>query len=446
MQYLIIIILTLIVSYRLFKKAAGSLSLINLNMISWIFYYNIIVQSFIAAILVVYEVDFHYFIGKMHSNISRVYGFYSIMYTAISLPLGMILCNKLLTGRYNNVFFKEYVNKKISYHFYNREFLIRLALGALTCLSMLSVIYVFISIRSFPLLSALSGGKNVEQLASIRNEVGREFGGMVYIKNFFALKLMPLLSYIYYVYYRFTKNKKIQLWFIITVVFSFLILTYNLEKSPVLEYFIGFFFIRVLLGEKINFMKLIKLGLIFIVILVSIYLLIFNQPVESLLNYNTGFVGRLILGQSAGTFLSFDLFPGYRQHIGFSSISSFISSFFELEHSERSARLIMEFYNPRGVEEGTAGVVNSLFIGEAWANFGFLGVILSPFYVGFLAQFINLYLLKQNKTPIYLGLLAFLSYNIPITGGINDFIYNPIYILIFVSIFFTISWSKTLTA
>lgn len=443
-MYIVLSVIILIISFKLFKRAAGSLSLTKLNMISWVFYYNIIIQSFVGAILVVYKLDHHYFISKMNSDTSRVFGFYAVMYTAIVLPLGMVLCNKVLTGKGKNTFFLQYIKRPLTYQLKYGESAIRFSLSLLSIVSMLSVIYVFISIRSFPLLSALVGNSSVDELGVIRNEVGREFGGVVFIKNIFALTLMPLVSYIYYIYYRLTRDVRLKLWFIATAIFSFLILTYNLEKSPVLQYFVGFFFIKILLDDKINFRKVLKFGISLLVIVFCIYLFVLNQPIESLISYNTGFVGRLILGQSAGTYLSFDLFPVYRQHLGFSSISDLVSSLFELDHYERSARMVMEFYNPSRVDLGIAGVVSSLFIAEAWANFGLIGVLLSPLYVGFVTQFINIHLLKRRKTPIYVGLLAYLSYKMPITGGFNDFLYNPSLILIFFSLFFIISWSKTI--
>ncbi|GAA4311571.1 hypothetical protein GCM10023143_20750 [Compostibacter hankyongensis] len=226
---------------------------------------------------------------------------------------------------------------------------------------------------------------------------------------------------------------------------SILILTFNLEKSPIIQYFLGFLFVKILLRENIQWRSVLKYFLIAFIAIIIIYLTILNQPLLQLFNYNSGLIGRIILGQSTGTYLSFDLFPKYHDFIGFDSISNLLSNLLGLDYSERSARLIMEFYNSRGVDEGGAGVINSLFIGEAWANFGLIGVLLSPLYVGFITQFINLFFLKNKKTPILVGILAYLSYNMPITGGVNDFIYNVFLLTIILAFLFLISWTKVLT-
>ena len=79
---------------------------------------------------------------------------------------------------------------------------------------------------------------------------------------------------------------------------------------------------------------------------------------------------------------------------------------------------------PSAVEEGTAGVINSLFLGEAWADFGFAGVMFSPFWVGFVIQWSYILLVKAEKTPLFLALAVYLTLKWPVSGGFNDFVYN----------------------
>ncbi len=87
---------------------------------------------------------------------------------------------------------------------------------------------------------------------------------------------------------------------------------------------------------------------------------------------------------------------------------------------------------------GIAGVVNSLFIGEAWANFGIYGVLIAPLYVGFLIQSLYLFFLKSKKTPFLLALFVSFSIKGAITGGFNDYFYNVNFIFllfVFLSIY-----------
>ncbi|MGK9126741.1 oligosaccharide repeat unit polymerase [Olivibacter sp. SA151] len=444
MYYLVLALVVLIISAKIFKKAAGTLSLQKLNMISWIFYYNIFLQSFIAAILVVYKVDYHYFIGKMYSDQSRIYGYYAILYTMIALPAGMLLFNRLLSLPFTKVLFENYQAKELSFQFPVGDKSLRFCLLLLSIICIASIVYVFISLGGMPLLKALTGGASATDLAKVRSDASRGFEGIVYIRNIFGIILTPIISYIYYGYYKLTGSRYLRTCFIVMSLFSVVILTYNLEKSPLIEYIVGFLILKILLNDRIEFRTILRYFVIIIVLITLIYVFVLQENIEALVSYNSGFIGRIILGQSAGTYLSFDLFPKYRDFIGFSSISKQLSSLLGIEYSERAARLIMEFYNPKGIDEGSAGVVNSLFIAEAWANFGLIGVILSPIYVGFVIQLIYTFFLKKSKTPILVGVFGYLSYNLPVTGGINDFFYSVPIIAIFVVFSLMISWAKTL--
>ena len=86
----------------------------------------------------------------------------------------------------------------------------------------------------------------------------------------------------------------------------------------------------------------------------------------------------------------------------------------------------MEIYNPRGVAAGEAGVMNAMFIGEAYANWGWLGVVIAPFVVAIPLAFAFALLLRQPKTPlsIVLYLALFAAATNSLQGGFVDYIYN----------------------
>ncbi|MDC4646010.1 hypothetical protein OHV73_19390, partial [Acinetobacter baumannii] len=157
----------------------------------------------------------------------------------------------------------------------------------------------------------------------------------------------------------------------------------------------------------------------------------YQDTVISLFNsYNSGLVGRLTISQAFGTYLAFDLYPIVYDHIGFSSLTDLFG-----ESRERMAREIMLSVNSQGISDGTAGVVNTLFVAEAWANFGLIGVILSVIWVGFLIQVLYSSIIYSRKTPVVLGVYAYLTCKLPITGGFNDFFYNPVLFISIVLIF-----------
>ncbi|MEX6006675.1 hypothetical protein AB6G92_11650 [Providencia vermicola] len=420
-MYIIISIFVLIISSFLFKRAAGTLSIFKPNLISYIFYYNIIIEVFLASILVILYFDNHYIINRVGADV-RFNAWLSVMYMMIAFPIGMLLSKSIfLKKKSMKSFLEQYVSSPILITGSSGNAL-KYSIWCFTIISTLSCLYTFLQIGYYPFLKAITSSSS--ELASIRISVSRNFSGDVYIRNFFALIMMPILSYVWLFYYIANKKTLNLLMTLFTVFLSVSILYYNFSKSPLLWYILSFIFVYYYgLGK----FKILHLIILITIVIISIIIMYSIGGVSSnhILNYNTGPIGRVILSQAAGLYIMFDIFPNPHDFIGFSSISQFLSDLFDYEYVDRAARIAMTSFNPRGVEDGTAGVMNSIFIAEAWANFGILGVLLSPLWVGFIIQTLYIFFLKRPKNPLYLAFFVSFSFGGSITGGFNDYIYNP---------------------
>ena len=257
----------------------------------------------------------------------------------------------------------------------------------------------------------------------MRSSASRGFGGNQYLRNF-GILLTPFLSYVAYGYKLCRNNSFNRIWFYLMFFASILILTYDLEKAPLMWYLLGFIFFRVYLGKQLSTKALVLLFGGATSLIVLIYVILSVADVDTLFLFNQGIIGRLTLTSCAGLFLTFDIFPSRHAFLGFSSFSNLLSSLFGFPYSERSARLVMEVGNPAAIDMGYAGVTNSLFVSEAYANWGWIGVVLSPIYVGFIIQLLYIFLLRSRKTPFFYGILITYTVRCGINGGINDYIYN----------------------
>lgn len=436
-MYLLISFICLFLSYFFFKKAAGDISPKKMNMLSWIFWYSLFIQSFIASLLVVYNIDNHYGIQKLYFEESRVKGWLAVQYTMVFLPISMWFSSILLKNRSDNKeTYSKFINSPLSPCLTERDKALRKVLYFLSIMCVLAVIYSFYSVKMFP----FQGYLNSSSINSLRQNVTREFGGVVYLKNIFGVILTPILSYVFYCYYRLFKEKVDLFVFVFLFIFSISIVSFDYAKSPLAFYFLGFFFIKIALGDNINYLKLLKYSFSVVFLIVGFYILTgYQDTILSLFSsYNSGFIGRLTISQAFGTYLSFDLYPSVYSHIGLSSLTDLVG-----DSRDRMAREIMASINTVGIDEGTAGVINTLFIAEAWANFGLLGVIFSVLWVGFFIQLIYSYIITKRKNPLLIAVYAYLTYKLPITGGFNDFIYNPalfLSILILVCVFYFVKF------
>lgn len=443
MIYLLISLFILLVSFKLFKKVAGTMQFNRLNMISWVFYFNLVVQSFFAAILVVNKLDNHYMIDKIYYESSRFYGWLAVMYTMVAMPLGMLFANLFFKGKIKD-YLNDYTKKPIVSLTSFKDSYIRLPLYLISIICILSIFYTFYYLSEIPILKVIKGNATALELAGLRADSTRNFSGNVFIRNIFGITLTPILTFIFYCYYKKRKSKKDLVSFLIMFIFSFFILTYNLEKSRFVFFLLGFMFLKILIDGSIRKKVLVYFGSLAMILIVIAYIKISqNTDVVMLFsNYNSGILGRIFLSQASGTYLMFDYFPRVYDFIGINSLSNVLSDIFDLNKSERAARLVMLQANSRFAE--SSGVVNSLFIGEAWANFGVVGVVIAPLYVGAVIQTLFRLLLSFKKTPISLALLAYFSYSSSVTGGINDYFYNMQGLILMLILFYLFLTSKVL--
>lgn len=423
-MYALISLLVLIISALLFRRVAGSLSFTRLNMISWIFYFELVLMSLIGSVIVIHGWDNHYILGRVQSD-ARLNGWMAVQYTMIAMPLGMLLALHLNGLKSNRALFHWYISQPMCSAVSARDSYIRLPLYVLSVASLLAVLYTFYVLGEVPILAAIAGGDALS-LAIARADASLGFSGNVYVRNLFGIMLTPILAFVSFGYLKQTGSLGDRIWFFAMLAASCLILTYDLSKGPIVTFALGFLFFKILSGGKVSKSALFAFCGAAFLMLVASYLLVMQVTDPAVLfSLNSGIGGRILLSQVSGTFFAFEQFPAVHDFIGFSSLSSFISEAMGIADSERSAIVMAKIFNPAGAEEGSPVVMNSLFVAEAWANFGLIGVLIAPVYVGMFIQLVFLFFLRSRKTPVLVGVLAYLSLRLPVTGGINDFIYAP---------------------
>lgn len=248
MIYLIFILLVLVVSYNLFKRAAGTLSVYRLNMISWIFYFFLVLQCLIGAVEIIAHVDNHYMIDYIQHESSRLYGFTAICWTLIGLPQGMLFACKVFRIKSMREIFNTYCYRPIIEQGYgvSPRWVFQMCL-LISIVSMCSVVYVFFVIHEIPFAKFFSA-ESAMDLALYRQSANRFFPGNEYVKNILALYICPIFSYVAYCYYLCDKRKINFIWWLCSFVSSLAIVTFDLSKAPVIVYCLGYLFLYVLRG------------------------------------------------------------------------------------------------------------------------------------------------------------------------------------------------------
>jgi len=437
--FILVSAMVLLISSMLFKRAAGSLGLTKLNMISFIFYYNLILLSFVGSVIILLLDVYYNPVVEGVSLSSKIKVWVMVQYAMIAIPSGMLFTNLIWRQKSVRIKFNNYCSLPLIPYVTKKDILLRQILYLLSFVCLFTLVYVYYNIGYIPIIESFRVNNEIT-LFQMRTEISRSFPGNIYIKNVFGLKLIPILSFISLSYYKMTKSPIDLLWFVIMFIATFFMLTYDFSKSPFINFILGFIFFYVLTYGKIGKVKLIKYFTVIFFLLTLVFAIITKKhDLSYLFSYNSGIIGRLIISQISGLYQHIEIFPSAVDHIGFNSLSKIFTSDF----SPRSGRIVLEIVSPSWVENDYGGVYNTLFIGEAWANFGILGVLISPIWVGFIIQNFYLFFINSKKTPVLLGVLIYYSYSSNITGGYNEYIYNPLLFIIAIILVFIILFSRT---
>lgn len=429
MQLLMIAVLVIsfLISRKLFKKAAGSLRIEEINLIS-VAYYYILIFCFIGTLIIACGFKGHYLVNKIINDeiIFKTVGIVS--YTMIAFPLSVVFFNSVFIGRHVETKLRRIIAEKTEMggsevHAFFVAIVICLV-GSLT------MFYVFRTIGVIPILTVLSSDASAKVLRALAS---REFAGNVYVRNFLMLTMIPAGSYFAYICMRISTNNKYR-WSLLFGYLFFLSIfaeMYDLEKGPLLLYLAYFLVIEILLGNN-NIKKYMIVFAVFTVLLIVAQYIILMQFTSNYLSLTSGPVARIFITSIATLFLHVQAFPDVVGYLYGSSLPGVYTAIFGISESwVRSGRLVMEIYNPLGVLEGTAGVMNTLFVGEAYANWGIVGVAIAPVFVGFIFSLAYAWFLNQNKTPytMVLYMLIFISLTQGIMGGIVGYFYSASLIL-----------------
>lgn len=417
---LLLVLSVLAISMYLFYKAAGTLMPNKLNLISYTFYLFIL-QSYIGVSLAYLGDRKQYLIKYIinEKNIDKTY--YMMIFVAIVTPLMMIAIEKI---------FK--VNPKEDYDRYlkaetitgeNDDIFLVTAVVSGVCI--LCMLYIFLKIGYIPLMKLVFKDPKLN-LATERIKISNMGGITSVIKGFFMLLFIPVLSYLTFAYSLVTKEKRWIILFGILFISSILAKTYNFAKSPLAFYMFVLIIIYIYIKGSIKLKVFIPMVAGLLALIVLMYSA--GGRLDEIFNLYQGPLSRIVYTQAATLILHFDLFTSGLTFIGGRSLSPTILMILGKDPNShvRSGKVVMDFYGSTHVFAGTAGVMNALFIGEAFANYGLKGVALSSIYIGLLFGAIFVVFMKVKKDVINVTLFAVLTSNLAIAtqGGFTDFIYS----------------------
>ena len=439
----IIVVLGLILSIFLFRKAASTINIGKINLISYVMYLFFL-QTYIGASLVYLGDRNHYTIKYITDQNNLDVMYYAVLLTAILFPLTIIIMYRICRIPIRECY-QEYLAKPVEIHSEQIMLWITAGIGFVCCVCLL--LYI-IKIGYFPLLRLVRAPSGFD-FATERQRISDIVIINSYVKNILIGLFIPLLSYIAFTY---AITVKKLLWIVLAVILigaSIVSATIDFEKSPVVFYLFVLLLIVMYVRGGLKTITVAIFGVVAAAMIVFIYIQQGYDFFSGDSNFYNGPIGRTLFTQVGTLAMHFDLFPMYFPFLGGRSLSPTALSLLGIDGSYvRSSKLVMDFYGSEKVYDGTGGVMNAFFIGEAYANFGFIGMVLSIIYMGILLGLLFYMFLKIRKNPYNIAIVAMLTGKLALAtqGGFTDFIYNfqTILLLLFIPFghFAPIVWKK----
>lgn len=427
LQVAIIVVFAAIYSLYFFYKASGSLNPGKFNIITvtgGLFF----LQTFIGIVLIVFGLDKHYTLNKLlNRDESIAITFYVVMGVAVLLPAMIYLFLRLFKVDSHRDY-AAFLRKDTQY--FDSGILFWMVVGAsVVCMGLLMVYLT--KVGYIPLIKLFFHDESFNMGAErVRN-------ANITVINDIITNIMIHLAIPVMAYFTFTcaiSSKKPKWWILAVILFgaSLIVKTYNFAKAPVIYFFMVYLFILIYYrgGIKARWMFLFAgFGVAVLLMFYSI-----SGASTDLTDIYNGIWGRSFFTQVGTLSYNFDLFPNYVPYLGGRSFGKLLLPLFGFESSAqiRSGRVLMEIYGSESVYSGTAGVMNSIFLGEAYANFGWGGLLFSVIWIALLMAGLFTIVIKMRKTPAMITLFAYFTvyFATATQGGFIDFIYNIGWILV----------------
>lgn len=391
---IVISILVVCISFFIFKATFGNMNIKYYLPHMHLFYYQMVAMCMVGGVLMYCGVrsTVHNRFGL--SDHSVWLAMLSIWYVFLSVPLFIFIFMRRW-GRDKRDSIKIYIEQDVKV---DDSHIMRMFGIACTLFCVVCVAYMYY-VRA-PIFQLIDG--SIDNVLVARVAYTRTFTGSQLVKNIFCETLAVLVSYVMFVF-AFKLKKKFWISLAcVCCVCGILISGASLSKSGMVVYLIPFVFLLVLCGCKISLGKYTKLGIVIMVMVLYFYVVQTGGSVSVhtlLTDFWAGPIGRVFIGQIHGLPAYFMIFPSQYEHILFSGIP--IVRFFGMEYVQ-SARVAATFLEPVGVTQGWVGVSNTLFVGDAYACFGWIGLILSPIIVGWWIAFFYKKMYSSEKNPVYM--------------------------------------------
>lgn len=255
-----------------------------------------------------------------------------------------------------------------------------------------------------------------------RSLMGNDFSGKYHRYSYFMHDLLNITSFSLYALLLIRRNISFWLPFSVAFLCASFTSVMAVEKAPFMWLLIGHFIVYTIV--KFNgvypIRRLMKLICLLTFILIVFYLNFSHYSrVSDAIN---AIISRLFAASIAPSYFYIEYFPNHHPFLlggSFSNPGGLLPF--------KPYNLTVEIFNwmePRYEVSDVIGTAPTVYWAEMYANFGVVGVLVPPFFVGIMLSLLNTILASLRCTPLMIGFVvwAALHYRILSISGLSSFI------------------------
>ena len=306
------------------------------------------------------------------------------------------------------------------------------------CFSVLLLYLSRVGIEKIALLTVFGFGDDI-QAEVARSAMGNSFEGKYHWYYLFMNKLLLFCAYAIFVQYLLKKNLRNRLLFSLVFLVTTFSMIMSIEKGPMANFLISLFLVYVLVRKEgiVPLNGVVYLGVALMAVLALFYMGFMGtkDPAQAFFYV----ASRAFTGQIQPAYHYLEYFPYHHDFLlglSFPNPGGILpfEPFYLTEE-------IMAWYNPSQADIGVVGSMPTVYWGEMYANFGFPGVVLPPFFVGFVLYWLNSLALKLSLDPLVIALFVwFMMHLINLSGTSLSGFFVDTYGLITLFVFFLIAF------
>jgi len=298
-----------------------------------------------------------------------------------------------------------------------------------------------IGLSNIALFAVLDITETGEKASYLRSEMGNNFSGKYHWYSLFMRDFIQLSSLAFFARYISLKSMLSLVTFTLSFIVTSFSMTTSIEKGPFMWYLVSLLMVYILIKNK-GYFSLIKMliALPFFLLIIGFIYVQFMGASNVYIGFKAAF-SRILTGQIQGVYHYLSVFPEKKDFLlGLSMPNP--GGIFPWEPYRLTVEVMNIVFPAQYNSNGVVGSMPTFFWGEMYANFGYLGILIPPVFIGILLYWFNFQFIRLKSSPLIVAAFVWFVLHFRVLSGTGLSKYfldiNAFFMFIILSIFFIV--------